>query len=32
MMEIVVPNRIEIVAAFAARPYEFGDLPLVFGD
>src|SRR6266446_2030996 len=32
MMEIIVPDRIEIVTAFAARPYEFDDLPLVFRD
>ena len=32
MMEIVVPNRIEIITAFAARTDEFGDLPLVFRD
>src|SRR5437016_13068975 len=32
VMEIVVPNRIEIVAAFAAGTNELGNLPLVFGD
>ena len=31
-MEIVVPNRIEIVATFAAGTDELGNLPLVFGD
>jgi len=31
-MEIVVPDRIEIVTALAARSYEFDDLPLVFRD
>jgi len=31
-MEIVVPNRVEIVAAFAAGADELGNLPLVFGD
>src|SRR4029077_4182586 len=32
MMKIVVPNCIEVVTAFAARPDEFGNLPLVFRD
>src|ERR1700740_2191479 len=30
MMEIIVPDRIEIVTALAARPCEFDDLPFVF--
>jgi hypothetical protein len=32
VMEIVVPNRIEIVAIFASGTDELGNLPLVFGD
>src|ERR1700758_316572 len=32
MMEIVVPNRVEIVAAFTTGLDELGNLPLVFGD
>src|SRR5437016_14510714 len=32
MMKIIVPNCIEIIAAFAARTDELRNLPLVFGD
>src|SRR5207302_901605 len=32
VMKIVVPNRIEIVAAFAPGTDQLGNLPLVFGD
>src|SRR5438477_5812855 len=32
VMEIVIPNRIEVVAAFAASPNQFGFLPFVFRD
>ena len=32
VMEVIIPNRIEIVAAFAPRANELGNLPLIFGD